>query len=124
MREVEMFVKRALMDHLPRPVYKRIAYPLWLRWYDRRRSSDVWQEGSYKLGDHARWRGVRLICCTEHYAGAQADHPWDPGWGWPAARASALWEPATARDRLVLRLVGDPRRTEAQERGTGPEGGA
>jgi hypothetical protein len=65
--------------------------------------------GLYRVGDVAFWRGVKLVCCTEHFCGEKAEHPWDPGCGWPEPRAAALWEPARARDRLLLRAVGDRR---------------
>jgi hypothetical protein len=108
-----MAIKRALM-RLPRPVYRHVAFPLWLRAVDRWQASSAWKFGSYGVGDRVWWRGVRLICCTEHYAGMAADHPWDPGHGWPAERANALWEPKGARDRVLLQIIGDPRRPEAR----------
>lgn len=64
-----------------------------------------WQEGGWDAGDIVRWRGVRLICTTGHYAGDKAEHPWDPGWGWPAQIAATLWRPLGWRDRLLLRIV-------------------
>jgi hypothetical protein len=95
---------------LPWAVWRRLVYPLWLRWYKRWCNDNrIWKSGSYAPGDRRRWRGVWLVCCTDHYAGDAAKHPWDPGWGWPSWRANALWEPATARDRALLRLIGDPR---------------
>jgi hypothetical protein len=106
-------VKPILMDALPWPVWKRVVYPVWLRWYERWcDNANIWKYGSFKAGDRVRWRGVRLVCCTDHYVGDAAEHPWDPGWGWAAWKANVLWEPATARDRLLLRLVGDPRRAK------------
>lgn len=101
-------VKPHLMD-LPQPLW-HLIYPLWRRWYWAWMKLPLWQTGSYKLGQAVYWRGVRLICCTEHFAGHMADHPWDPGAGWPAARANALWEPATPFNRWLLSIVGDPRR--------------
>ena len=109
---VAVRIKPTLM-RLPWPVWKRLVYPIWLRWYRLAQRSGAWGLGSYKLGDHCYWRGVRLVCCTAHYCGDAADHPWDPGHGWSAERANALWEPATRRDRLLLALVGDPRRSPA-----------
>lgn len=103
-------VKPLLMG-MPWPLWKRVVYPLWRRWYQRWLTNPrVWRYGDYKPGDQVRWRGVRLVCCTDHYVGHAADHPWDPAWGWPAWRANALWEPARAIDRLLLRVIGDPRR--------------
>jgi hypothetical protein len=101
---------KPLLMALPWPVWKRLVYPLWLRWYERALASGRWKTGSYDAGQTTRWRGVRLVCCTGHFVGDQAEHPWDPGWGWPSWKANALWEPARKRDRLLLRLVGDPRR--------------
>lgn len=103
-------LKPVLMDALPWPIWKGLVYPVWLRWYEHHHRSSAWQSGSYAPGDAVRWRGVRMICCTRHFVGDAADHPWDPGCGWPAWRANVLWEPATERDRVLLRLVGDPRR--------------
>jgi hypothetical protein len=47
----------------------------------------------YKLGDHATWFGVRLVCTRDHYAGEAAEDPWDPGAGWPEKKAATLWAP-------------------------------
>lgn len=105
-------VKSKLMD-LPHPVWKRLVYPLWRRWYRWFMDSASWRYGSYEPGDRVRWRGVTLICCTGHYCGHAADHPWDPGLHWPAWKANAMWEPATRRDRILLAVVGDPRRSAA-----------
>lgn len=52
-----------------------------------------WSTGHFHLGQRVTWRGVVLVCTTDHYAGANADHPWDPGVGWPPSRAAALWAP-------------------------------
>lgn len=95
---------------LPWPIWQRVVYPLWLRWYEWWMTSASWREGVYEPGASCRWRGVKLICCTSHYAGIAATHPWDPGWGWTRQDANALWEPARPFDRFLLRLVGDPRR--------------
>jgi hypothetical protein len=59
----------------------------------------------WKPGDRCHWRGVRLVCCTDHYAGDSAEHPWDPGWGWSEAMAAQLWRPMALRDRILLRIV-------------------
>jgi len=104
-----MTAKGPLM-RLPQPLWKRLVYPAWKRWYWAWQRLPLWREGSYELGQAIYWRGVRLICCTAHYAGHAALHPWDPGAGWPPERANALWEPARPKDRALLRLVGDPRR--------------
>jgi hypothetical protein len=47
----------------------------------------------YSLGVRAQWRGVMLVCTLAHHAGENADHPWDPGWGWSAEKAATLWAP-------------------------------
>jgi len=31
-----------------------------------------------------------LRCGVDHYAGAAAQHPWDPGWGWGDG-AALIW---------------------------------
>lgn len=103
-----MAAKGPLM-RLPVPVWQRLVYPLWVRWYRWWNTLPLWREGAYKPGDVTYWRGVKLICCTRHYAGSAAEHPWDPGAGWPEVRAAVLWEPAQPRDRFLLRLVGDQR---------------
>lgn len=65
-----------------------------------------WGYGKWAVGDRCVWRGITLVCCTGHYAGDAADHPWDPGHGWPVERAAALWAPdgdvETARLRAML----------------------
>lgn len=48
---------------------------------------------------------VRLVCVTDHYAGERADHPWDPGDGWPAMRAAALWVPDGGEEAGRLRAI-------------------
>jgi hypothetical protein len=101
-------VKPTLM-RLPWRVWKHAVYPFWLRWYKWRLRLPLWQSGGYKPGDVTWWRGVKLVCCHRHFAGENADHPWDPGAGWPEWRAAAMWEPARRRDRALLRLVGDRR---------------
>jgi len=103
-----MTVKPKVM-RLPQPIWKRIVYPVWLRWAKWWATLPLWRQGSYEVSEAVYWRGVRLICCRAHYCGDAADHPWDPGWGWSAPKASALWEPASARDRRLLALIGDPR---------------
>ena len=47
----------------------------------------------YRLGDHAIWCGVDLVCTRDHYAGWAASHPWDPAVRWPAKKAPTLWTP-------------------------------
>jgi hypothetical protein len=109
-----MIAKGPLM-RLPVPVWRRFVYPLWLRWHRAWQKLPLWREGSYEPGDAIYWRGVKLICCTGHFVGYAAEHPWDPGAGWPEWRAAVLWEPARARDRFLLRLVGDKRERAASE---------
>jgi hypothetical protein len=111
-------VKPTLM-RLPWPIWKRAVYPLWLRWYKLWLRLPLWQEGAWKPGDTAYWRGVRLVCCQGHYAGPAADHPWDPGAGWSEWKAAAMWEPARRRDRTLLSIVGDPRRRASRVEGNG-----
>ncbi len=103
-----MMAKGPLM-RLPVPVWRRLIYPIWVRWFRWWSKLPLWQEGSYSPGQVVYWRGVKLICCTAHYAGSAAEHPWDPGAGWAEDRASWLWEPARPRDRFLLSLVGDKR---------------
>lgn len=104
--------KQKLM--VPRRLWVHVLYPLWLRWYKWELRSARWQSGLYEVGQVVRWHGIRLVCCTHHFAGSYADHPWDPGHGWSAEKAAALWEPATALDRALLRVVGDPRRSREE----------
>ena len=69
----------------------------------------------YVLGVKVTWQGhpavtpVVLVCTTDHYAGHMADHPWDPGDGWNARRASGLWAPngpvETERLIAVIRAI-------------------
>jgi hypothetical protein len=55
---------------------------------------DVWEAPApYVLGVQVFWRSVRLVCTRAHYAGDAAHHPWDPGYGWDAVKASTLWAP-------------------------------
>lgn len=65
----------------------------------------------YDPGDRVLWRGAVLVCGVDHYAGESARHPWDPGWGWRAAKAATLWAPDGENNAELLRLldVGDGR---------------
>lgn len=115
-------IKPTLM-RLPWSVWQRVVYPPWLRWYTWFIRSRIWQSGSYKVGDVCYWRGVKLICGLSHFAGDYAEHPWDPGAGWPEHGAAMLWTPMRRRDRIVLRLVGDKRIRPVSEK-AGYGGGA
>lgn len=109
-------VKPTLM-RLPWRVWKRLVYPLWLRWYKWHLRSRLWQDGPYELGDVCYWRGVKLVCGLKHFCGSYAEHPWDPGAGWPEHGAAMLWEPMRRRDRFLLALVGDKRKRPVSEKG-------
>ena len=111
---------KPILMRLPWPVWKRLVYPVWLRWYRWRMDATwLWKSGPYDPGDVVYWRGVKLICCHDHYCGSQADHPWDPGHFWPDWKQAAMWEPARPWDRFLLRLVGDPRGVPEQGNASG-----
>lgn len=62
---------------------------------------------SYSVGEHREWRGVRLVCTREHYAGDAAEHPWDPADQWSAQKAATLWTPSGPEEvgRLASLMV-------------------
>lgn len=80
---------------------------------DTARTVPEWEAPeTYELGSKVIWKGVRLTCTREHFAGDAAVHPWDPGHGWDEAKAATLWTPdgevETARLRAGTEAV-DPR---------------
>lgn len=59
------------------------------------RDAPVWKTPRwYHIGDRVRFAGMLLRCGVDHYAGDQAQHPWDPGWGWGDG-ARHLWSVLT-----------------------------
>ncbi len=55
------------------------------------RAAGPWQAPRWHhIGDRVKWCGMLLRCEVDHYAGGDANHPWDPGWGWGDA-AACLW---------------------------------
>lgn len=60
---------------------------------DMLRTATGWERPHwYHIGDRVTWNGHLLRCGIDHYAGGDADDPWDPGWGWNARKRSRLWE--------------------------------
>lgn len=63
---------------------------------DMLRRAPEWEAPHWHhLGDRVQWRGILLRCGIDHYAGADALDPWDPGWGWDARKQSRLWRVLT-----------------------------
>lgn len=59
----------------------------------KREASEWAKPHWYHQGDRVLWKGGLLVCGIDHYAGADAVDPWDPGHGWDARRRSRLWKP-------------------------------
>ena len=58
---------------------------------DAYRHAEPWSAPRwYHIGDRVRFCGMLLRSGVDHYAGADAVHPWDPGWGWGDG-AALLW---------------------------------
>lgn len=54
----------------------------------------------YHIGDRVRFAGMMLRCGVDHYAGGDAVHPWDPGWGWGDG-ARHIWAVLTPEGMLA-----------------------
>lgn len=59
----------------------------------------------YIVGVRVVWRGVTLTCTLPHYAGDQAEHPWDPGDGWKVPKNASMWTPDGDVEAARLRVV-------------------
>ena len=58
---------------------------------DAYKNADPWHTPHwFHIGDRVKWFGMLLRCGVDHYAGHEANHPWDPGWGWNDG-AALLW---------------------------------
>jgi hypothetical protein len=53
----------------------------------------------YHEGDRVTWKGHLLRCDVDHYAGGDADDPWDPGHGWDVRKRSRLWTVIVPQER-------------------------